>query len=195
MRRLKKREAKLLASVIASLIVLIVSWMQPGQITHTVAPPPPPGYYRVIKTEDGDTITIDMQGKEERVRFIGIDTPETQDPRKPVQCFGRAASAYTKQLIGNQPVRLESDPLSSNRDRYNRLLRYVYLPDGRLLQAEILTHGYGFAYVSFPFTRSDEFLAYQTQAREQNQGLWASCEPQPNQYGGFDANPEPIDAN
>lgn len=149
-----------------------------------------PGYYNIASFEDGDTITVDMNGTKERVRMIGIDTPETQDPRKPVQCFGKAASAFTKQLIGNQQVRLESDPLSGNRDRYNRLLRYVYLSDGRLVQAEILRQGYGFAYTSFPFTKSDEFVRYQKEARDQNRGLWNSCQPEQNQYGGYTSNPE-----
>lgn len=149
-----------------------------------------PGMYEVLRVEDGDTITVDMHGTDERIRLIGVDTPETQDPRKPVQCFGRAASGFTKQLIDGGEVRLESDPLSSNRDRYNRLLRYVYLPDGRLLQAEIIAEGYGFAYTSFPFTKSGEFKNLETIAREQGKGLWSSCTLAPNQYGGFTSSPE-----
>lgn len=188
-RRLRKRDLKLLLGLIFSLLALL-GWWQPDIVPTRIADSPAPGYYRVIKTEDGDTITVDMNGVEERIRFIGVDTPETHDPRKPVQCFGRSAGNFTRQLIGQNPVRLESDPLSSNRDRYNRLLRYIYLPDGTLVQAEIIKQGYGFAYVSFPFTKSDEFLAYQTEAREQSRGLWASCEPEPNKYGGFDSNAE-----
>ncbi len=144
-----------------------------------------PGSYRVISAQDGDTITVDMDGTEEEIRFIGVDTPETKDPRKAVQCFGQAASTYTKELIGNQPVRLEADPLTSNRDRYNRLLRYVYLSDGRLVQAEIIKAGYGFAYTSFPFTKSEEFSNYQRLAREQNVGLWNACVPTQNKFGGY----------
>jgi micrococcal nuclease len=144
--------------------------------------------YTVVRVDDGDTIVVDMAGTEEKIRFIGLDTPETQDPRKPVQCYGQAASAQAKSLIGNGPVRLESDPLSSNRDRYNRLLRYVYLSDGQLVNLAMIEQGYGFAYLSFPFTKSDEFAAAQTTAREQNRGLWSSCTPQPNQYGGYTSN-------
>lgn len=165
----------------------ILNQVQPPQ---QLGPVQSPGYFTVASFEDGDTITVDMNGKKERVRMIGVDTPETQDPRKPVQCFGRAASDFTKKLIGNQSVRLESDPLSSNRDRYNRLLRYIYLPDNQLVNAEIIKQGYGFAYTSFPFTKSDEFKSYQSQAREQNRGLWNACELTPNEYGGFTANPE-----
>lgn len=150
-----------------------------------------PGLYKVVKFDDGDTIAVDMQGTIETLRFIGVDTPETHDPRKAVQCFGYAASDFTKNLIGNNPVRLEADPLNTNRDRYNRLLRYIYLPDGTLVNAEIIKQGYGFAYLGFPFTKADEFRQYQQEAREQNRGLWKECTPQANQYGGFTSNDAP----
>ena len=110
----------------------------------------PPGFYQVTRFDDGDTITVDMNGGSETIRFIGVDTPETHDPRKAVQCFGYAAAAFTKNLIGENPVRLRADPMNTNRDRYNRLLRYVYLPDDRLVNAEIIKQGYGFAHPTFP---------------------------------------------
>lgn len=190
--KLSKRTKKKLFKLAVALAILGI-----GYFINTKSPPPAevvntptPGYYRVVQFEDGDTITIDMNGAEERIRMIGVDTPETKDPRKPVQCFGKAASDFTKNLIGNDPVRLESDSLSSNRDRYNRLLRYVYLPDGRLVQAEIIKQGYGFAYTSFPFTKSEEFKGFETAARTANSGLWNSCEPTANKYGGFTSNNE-----
>ncbi len=133
------------------------------------------GTYKVVSFDDGDTIVVDMNGTSETVRFIGVDTPEVKDPRKPVQCFGRAASDFTKNLIGSNPVRLEADPENTNRDRYNRLLRYIYLPDGKLINAEIIKQGYGFAYTAFPFTKKEEFKAYETQARDANKGLWGGC--------------------
>lgn len=147
------------------------------------------GTYNVTRFDDGDTIVVDMNGREEKVRFIGVDTPETHDPRKPVQCFGKAAAEYTKQLIGDNPVRLESDILNTNRDRYNRLLRYVYLPDGTLVNARIISDGYGFAYTNFPTEKSDEFKKLEREARVNNRGLWNKCEPQKNQYGGYSSNP------
>jgi endonuclease YncB( thermonuclease family) len=147
-----------------------------------------PGYYGVTEFYDGDTISVNMEGTPEKIRMIGVDTPETHDPRKTVQCFGQAASDFTKNLIGSNPVRLEADPLNTNRDRYDRLLRYVYLPDGRLVNAEIIKQGYGFAYTSFPFSKTNEFTQYQKEAQAQNKGLWASCQPAENQYGGFTSN-------
>ncbi|HSX27320.1 MAG TPA: thermonuclease family protein [Patescibacteria group bacterium] len=185
-RRISKRTSWWV--LIVTILVAVAQhygWLNTAQQKMTVVPP---GQYRVTEFFDGDTIAVDMNGSNEKIRFIGVDTPETHDPRKAVQCFGKAAANFTKTLIGNQSVRLEADPLSSNRDRYNRLLRYVYLPNNTLVNAEIIRQGYGFAYVSFPFSKSDEFLAYQKEAREQNRGLWNSCQPKPNQYGGYTSN-------
>jgi micrococcal nuclease len=190
--KLGKRDKRRLLKLVIALVFLGFAWYA----DRNVEPPPEvagkttPGYYEVASFEDGDTITVNMNGKAERIRMIGVDTPETQDPRKPVQCFGRAASAFTKQLIGDQPVRLEADTQSDNRDRYNRLLRYIYLPDGRLVQAEIIKQGFGFAYTSFPFDKSIEFKVYENLAREESKGLWGSCDPESNEYGGFTSNSE-----
>lgn len=148
-----------------------------------------PGQYRVASFSDGDTITVDMDGRQERIRMIGVDTPETHDPRKEVQCFGQAASDFTKQLIGTHGVRLSSDAESTNRDRYDRLLRYVYLPDGTLVNGEIIKQGYGFAYTSFPFTKSDEFRRYEQEARDNSRGLWAQCNPQLDNNGYISSPP------
>lgn len=188
----KRKLKKLAISLVAAIAVILVGALQekhPEFFQQTLGTQSP-GTYQVLNVEDGDTITVDMNGRAEQIRLIGVDTPETRDPRKPVQCFGKAASDFNKNLIGNNTVRLESDPLSNNRDRYNRLLRYVYLPDGRLVQAEIIRQGYGFAYTGFPFTKSDKFVTYQKEAREHNRGLWSSCTPEINQYGGFNSNPE-----
>lgn len=148
-------------------------WIEPARYQAVQMQP---GQYRVLRVEDGDTLTVDMNGVQERVRLIGVDTPETQDPRVPVQCFGLAASSYTKELVGSGPVRLEADPTNQNRDRYNRLLRYAYLSDGRLINTEIIRAGYGFAYTLFPFEKMEEFRQFELEAREQNKGLWASCD-------------------
>lgn len=183
----KRRFRRQVMSLCVGLVLATATYYSlthPAQ-TPSLGAPTPAGTYRVIDFDDGDTVVVDMNGSKETIRFIGIDTPETHDPRKAVQCFGQAAADRTKQLIGNQPVRLETDPLSTNRDRYNRLLRYVYLPDGTLVNSELIKQGYAFAYLSFPFTKSDEFRDLQTTARQNNTGLWGSCHPSPNQYGGY----------
>ena len=135
-----------------------------------------PGLYRVVKFDDGDTIQVDMNGTTETVRLIGVDTPETHKPDTPVQCYGPDAAIYTKQLIGNQRVRLQADPLNTNRDRYGRLLRYVYLPDNTLVEQKLISEGYGFAYTYFPSSKNAEFSAYEQAAKSTGKGLWTACQ-------------------
>jgi micrococcal nuclease len=146
---------------------------------HTTSPTTtaPPGYYAIDHFVDGDTIAVAMNGKAEEIRFIGIDTPETHKPNTPVQCYGPQASDFTKRMIGTQPVRLVADPLGDNRDRYGRLLRYVYLPDGTLLNEVLIQKGYAFAYLSFPFSKKQLFAADADTAQAAKVGLWATCSP------------------
>lgn len=189
-RQLNRAISSLVGIIVLLLASLVAQKLQPeptAQLLGSVQA----GFYSVRTVHDGDTISVTMNGQEEKVRMIGVDTPETQDPRKAVQCFGKAASQFTKDLIANNPVRLEADPTNTNRDRYGRLLRYVYLPDGRLVNAEIIKQGYGFAYVAFPVQKLEEFRALEQEARQANRGLWGSCQLVPNQYGGFNTNDQP----
>jgi micrococcal nuclease len=149
-----------------------------------------PGTYAISHFVDGDTIGVDMNGHEEKVRFVGIDTPETHKPNTPVQCYGPAAAAFTKNTIGKQRVRLVSDQLSTDRDRYKRLLRYVYLPDGRDLNKVLVENGYAFYYPYFPFSKSAEFAAAQESAMATHRGLWGNCSPTPTDKGGYTSNPQ-----
>src|SRR3990167_8352111 len=85
-------------------------------------------WHKVVKVVDGDTIVISLNGKNETVRLIGVDTPETVDPRTTVQCFGNEASNEVKKILGAQYVRIEMDASQGERDKYGRLLAYVYAP-------------------------------------------------------------------
>lgn len=127
-------------------------------------------FFLCTRVIDGDTIVVDVNGKEERVRLIGVDTPETVHPEKPVEYFGKEASEFTKRMIEGKKVRLEYD--WQRRDKYGRLLAYVYLEDGTFLNAEIIKQGYGFAYTRFPFKYLEEFRQYEREARENKRGLW-----------------------
>jgi len=126
----------------------------------------------VQRVVDGDTLLL---GTGERVRLIGVDTPETKHPNKPVEHFGREAAAFTKRLAEGKPVKLEYDQANAHlqhKDRYDRTLAYVFLDDGTLLNSEIIRQGYGFAYTQFPFSRMEEFRRLEREAREQKRGLW-----------------------
>lgn len=138
-------------------------------------------FYTITEVFDGDTIAVTMSGRSEKVRLIGIDTPETKDPRKPVQCFGPESSDYTKKLLAGKRIRLQADPFSTNRDRYNRLLRYAYLEDGTFYNAQLVQKGYARAYTGFPFTYSSNFSAYEKQAQSEKLGLWGACTTEANE--------------
>ena len=144
--------------------------------------------YSINHFIDGDTIAVNMNGQVEKVRFIGVDTPETHKPNSPVQCYGPNAAAYSKSQIGPQSVRLVADPLSTDRDRYNRLLRYVYLPDGTDLDERLIQNGYGFYYPYFPFSKAAQFSADEQVAITNRKGLWAACKPTPTDDGGYTSN-------
>ena len=121
-----------------------------------------------VRVIDGDTIELDGG---ERVRLLGVDTPETVDPRRPVQYFGKEASAFTRRMVEGKNVRLEED--QDTRDRYGRTLAYVYLQDGTFLNAEIVRQGYGHAYTRFPFRYEQRFVQLERESRENSRGLWA----------------------
>ncbi len=125
---------------------------------------------------DGDTIVV---AGGTRVRLIGVDTPETKDPRKPVQCFGREASAFTSSLLqSGTPVRLVYDV--ERLDRYGRTLAYVYRrADGLFVNAALVADGYALV-ATFPpnVAHVDDFTALAGAARDANRGLWSACADQ-----------------
>ena len=127
-------------------------------------------FYLCTRVIDGDTIAVEKNGKKEKVRLIGVDTPETVHPSKPVEYFGKEASEFTRKNVESKRVRLEYDWQS--RDKYRRLLAYVYIEDGTFLNAEIIRQGYGFAYTRFPFKYLKDFRQYEREARGNNRGLW-----------------------
>ncbi len=135
--------------------------------------------YGVVKVVDGDTIDVSIDGKVERLRLIGIDTPETVDPRKPVECFGAEASNKAKLVLTGKNVYLESDNTQGERDKYDRLLRYVFLEDGTNFNLLMIKEGYAYEYTyDLPYKYQDEFKLAQKNAEINKKGLWASgvCE-------------------
>lgn len=131
--------------------------------------------YQVLRVTDGDTIHINYNGKDEKVRFIGLDTPETKDSRKPIRCFGREATAKMTEFVENKNVRLEFDKTQGERDKYGRILAFVYSEDNKNLAYEMIRQGYGneYTYNSNPYKYQNEFKEAARKAREENKGLWA----------------------
>ena len=147
----------------------------PARTPAATAKPHVPQTARVLRVIDGDTIVVEIDGREERVRYIGVDTPETVAPDRPPGCFGQEASAANKALVDGRTVRLERDV--SERDRFGRLLRYVYV-DGVFVNDELIRQGYATA-VTFPpdVRESERFRAREREARAAGRGLWSACEP------------------
>lgn len=128
----------------------------------------------VTRIIDGDTIVVLVDGVSEKVRLIGVDTPEAVDPRRTVECFGKEASMFTKTLLDGKVVTLEADPSQSDRDHYRRLLRYVFLEDGTLVNEEIIARGYGHEYTyRIPYKYQSQFKNAERLARDSQKGLWA----------------------
>lgn len=131
--------------------------------------------FLVTNVVDGDTIDVqDSEGKTERVRFIGIDTPETVDERKTVQCFGPEASARMKELLEGNNVELARKP-EEDRDDYNRLLRYVLL-SGEDVGARMIDEGFARSLcMPFPHPKCEEYALLEKSARAGKRGRWGAC--------------------
>jgi micrococcal nuclease len=153
-----------------SLFVLILNTVARNSSTPYAAEP------TVIETIDGDTIDVRIGYKRQRIRLLGIDTPETKDSRKPVQCFGREASERTEELLPpGTIVRLEHD--IEKHDAYNRLLAYVWrASDGLFVNLDLIAGGYADILSIPPNTaHADAFRAAMTAAKATPVGLWATC--------------------
>lgn len=145
--------------------------------TPTTSPAIIQGPIVVSRVIDGDTVELESG---ETVRYIGIDTPETRDPRQPVQCFGREAAARNQELVEGEQVWLEKD--ITDRDRFGRLLRYVHIgdpasADSLFVNLQLVRDGFARASTYPPDVKHQElFLAAQTEARGAGRGLWSACQ-------------------
>jgi micrococcal nuclease len=139
-------------------------------------PPAGAGTGVVVHLVDGDTLDVELAGRRERVRLIGVDTPESVHPNKPVQCYGVEASAFLSALVPEgTEVRLERDAVA--RDRFDRLLAYVYRADDDLLvNLELVRQGYADA-VTYGDNEAlyPTFAAAEAEARAGGRGLWGVC--------------------
>ena len=129
--------------------------------------------YEVTEVVDGDTIKVLIGQTVETLRIIGINTPETVDPRRPVGCFGKEASTKAKELLSGKTVALYADDTQDNRDKYQRLLRYVFV-DGTDYGLWMIQHGYAYEYTyHVPYFYQTEYKNAQRDAKAGNDGLWS----------------------
>jgi micrococcal nuclease len=154
--------------LVAVVVVLVVHGGDEG--SHTGL-----GQAQVLRVVDGDTIRVRLDGRTERVRYIGVDTPESVKPGTPVQCFAKRASAANAALVAGRSVRLVADV--EQRDRYGRLLAYVYRePDGAFVNAQLVRDGYARPLTIAPnVAHAGELGRLARAARRSGRGLWSAC--------------------
>ncbi len=128
----------------------------------------------VTKVVDGDTINVSINGSIAVIRLIGIDTPELVAPNRPVECFGKEASAHAIVLVKGKTVYLIADNTQDDIDKYGRLLRYVFLEDGMNINKQMIADGYAYEYTyDAAYIYQNAFREAERMAREQKKGLWS----------------------
>jgi micrococcal nuclease len=155
--------------LLAALAAAVFAWL-PADRPATAY-----GEARVVRVVDGDTIRVRLGGREERVRYIGIDTPESVKPGTPVQCYAKRAARANATMVAGRRVRLVGD--AEARDRYGRLLAYVYrVPDGAFVNAALVRDGYARTMTIAPnVAHADQFATLARGARRAGRGLWGTC--------------------
>lgn len=133
--------------------------------------------HKVIKVVDGDTIMVEIDGREETVRLIGVDSPEIVDISKPVQCFAKESSDFARNILTGKNIYLEPDSSQDNRDKFNRLLRYVFLKDNTNFNLLLIKEGYGreYTYKGRIYKYRGGFTAAEKEAKTNQLGLWSAC--------------------
>ncbi|MBI5467037.1 MAG: thermonuclease family protein [Candidatus Kerfeldbacteria bacterium] len=167
---MNRRIQKQLVGLVITLLLAVFGAWQLGDDDPSVAT----DSGNVIRVVDGDTIVVRLDGDDETVRMIGLNTPESVDPRQAVECFGREASSRLKEILAAATVTLEADVTQDNRDRYGRLLRYVFI-DQRNINQQMIEEGYGYEYTfDQPYRYQREFRAAESEARVAGRGLWST---------------------
>lgn len=129
---------------------------------------------QLVRVVDGDTIVVNINGDEEKVRIIGINTPESVKPNSPVECFGKEASIHITELL-NRPggLIIEPDPTQNTRDRNGRLLAHIFVGDINIGQ-QMIADGYAYEYTyRIPYIYESEYRTAESEARNNNRGLWS----------------------
>lgn len=169
---MKRKEINILISIAILIWIGIESIITPLIIDENI-PYQQLSEYEVLKVVDGDTVSININGDKETLRLIGIDTPETVHPTKPVECFGIEASNRAKELLTDQIVSIEYDDSQGEVDRYGRTLAYIFLPDGRNFNEVMIEEGYAYEYTyNEEYKYQEEFRDAEVYAKDNELGLW-----------------------
>lgn len=175
--KIKIFKASIISFILISCIYLSLNSNQISRSKRYSIPNIDPNkLYLVLKVLDGDTFQIKIDKRLQTVRMLGIDTPETVDPRKKVQCYGKEASKKTKEILSKHSVRLVLDSSQNTLDKFGRILAYVYRDDGLYMNQYLLENGYAREYTySKQYKEQMDFKSIENQASISKLGLWNSC--------------------
>ncbi|MES2215931.1 MAG: thermonuclease family protein [Patescibacteria group bacterium] len=168
-----------LTIVVGVFLVAVIIFSAKGRVTQKKPTPiyiDENTYYPVTRVIDGDTFNAKVGEKEITVRMLGINTPETVDPRKPPECFGKEASDETKLLLGHMKVQLKLNPKREVLDKYGRYLAYIYREDGLFINEYLLKDGFAKEYTyGKPYSEQRNFKKAEKKAQGNKVGLWERC--------------------
>lgn len=168
MNQLKKAGILLLVGI-SVILIREYEWKQ------TIATPPElMGNAELVRVVDGDTLVVRLNGAQEKVRILGINTPESVKPNSPVECFGKESSAHIRELLSNtHTLEIATDPTQDTRDRNGRLLAHVFAGDINIAQ-QMISDGYGYEYTyRIPYIYQSEYKTAEQEARNNDRGLWS----------------------
>lgn len=178
---LTRKQLKLITTILTLLLTALYSVQNKDtlvsslQLASPFLTPNATSSYAVLRVVDGDTIDIQKDGAKVRVRLIGINSPESVDPRRPVECFGKQASQYASAILSGQSVTITTDPSQGTLDKYGRTLAYVFLPDGQNFNELMIRDGYAYEYTyRTPYQYQSQFRSAQQDAERAQRGLWSS---------------------
>lgn len=170
----RKSNSSLITITIAVLIGIwgTINYLQRSQFISST--PSVPGEYGIVEeVVDGDTLKVRIEGDLETVRLAGVDTPETKDPSKGVECYGPEATEEVKKLLLGANVVLRSDTKQPNRDRYERLLRFIYARDSIDVNGYLVANGYAKVYLEADSDNKEQYLQLEKEAQKSKLGMWS----------------------
>ncbi len=170
-RRKRKKSKLTLVGLIIGFIAAYLSYKNDGIAIFPTNTPQPVTSSTTDRVVDGDTIKLG----DKKIRLLGVNTPEMSWGGKPEECFAKEAKAYLETLVATGKLRLEKDAVADEIDKYGRELAYLYSGDV-LVNAALISEGYGFAYRRFKFSRKPTFIALEEEAKAQQKGLWKACD-------------------
>lgn len=167
---------KSLVSVMTVVFVLVAGILFLPNIVRSQIKIEEDRFYKVSRVIDGDTFEIKYLWQKATIRMLGVNTPETVDPRRPAECFGLEASKETKKILTDTFVTLKLSPNRESKDKYGRYLTYVYLKDGSLFNLYLIENGFAREYTfGKKYSLQGEFKASENEAKQRMVGLWGSC--------------------